>query len=173
MSEALGLTARTVALYQKYFFDTSVFRTAFAARRFVRNIPNDGSEEYKAYDLALTEGWVPLLARYRLTDALPVDPVDAANFALTEFLSRGREHRQLKLTSATAKESLGALKNAVSTAQAIHGMRPKDGGYNAAHELRIALVPVDTTYRAEASPVPVGDLIRSGPTPEPASSKTE
>lgn len=161
--DALGLAPRVLEVYRSLFFDPGAFKHAFAARSYVASIRDD-TEEYTAYALAITEGADALLARYRVGEPTPPDPLKTAQKVMAEFALRSREHRGRPLTSKIAQEALKAGKAAVDAAAAVRGMQPKNGGDTAALRFELALTTQNHTVPASESPVPLVELVRSGPT---------
>jgi len=166
--EALGVTQGVVAHYRSFFFDVTVFKHAFAARHYVRSLPEESNEEFKSYDLAIHEGADSLLARYRLGELPPVDPVKLTERALAELNLRTREHRGRPLTSRTAQESLKCVRATIEGSSALRGMQPKGGGLSAAQELITVLQAAEHTVRMEQLDIAPEDLVRNGPVPPPA-----
>ena len=164
--EALGLSARALDAYRTLFFDPSVFRHAFAARRYIASV-RDSSEEYKAYDLAIHEGADVLLSRYRVGEPAPPDPMKTAQRVMAEFALRSREHRGRTLTSRVAQEALKAGRAAIDAAATVRSMQPKNGGDSAALRFELALTTANHTVPAAEAPVPPSELVRTGP-PEKA-----
>jgi hypothetical protein len=160
--EALGFSARVLEIYRSLFFDPAAFKHAFAARRYVASI-HDGTSEYGAYELALQEGPEALLDRYRVGEAPPPDPLKTAQKVMASLALRAREHRGRPLTSRQAQEALKAGRAAVDAAATVRSMQPKNGGDTAALRFELALTTQNHTVPAAESPVPVGELVRTGP----------
>lgn len=165
--EGLGMSDATLTAYKHLFFDVSVFRHVFAARTYVNALQDDGTPEFSAYHYALTEGPLALISRYRVGDGPPLDPLIVAADMMREFTLRAREHRGASLNSKIAQNSLRSARNAVDSAVALRGMQPKSGGQSAAQRLEFVLLNGGNTITAEDSPVPVQELLRSGPTDKP------
>lgn len=162
--QALDLPEEVLRVYAAACFDVSVFRHAFALRHYVRTLPLDDSEEAKSYELALAEGYDALLDRYRVSDWPDLDPKKATMRLAREFLLRSREHRGVPLTSPVAKESLRVAKVALEACAQIHAMTAdRDKGKRLSEELRLALQPCELTHAVDEGPVPVGELVRTGP----------
>lgn len=164
LTEALGLSTDTLAAYAVLCFDRRAFPHVFAARDYVRSIPFDNTEEYKSYELALMEGPEPLLDRYRLGDAPAPTPEKVMERALAEQYSRAREHRQRPLSNRIAQESLKLNRSMADTAaQLAEAKRLAKGAGDRTTALILALTQVDSTVPSAASPVPVQELVRTGP----------
>jgi len=165
--EALQVPAETVKHYRSFFFDVTVFRHVFAARRYVKSLPNDGSEEYKSYDLALNEGGDNLLNRYRLGDAPLPDMSVLQGRMIVELASRAREHRGVPLTNRKSVESLRCATKAMDGASARATATAKAGSSGASSEraLIMALVSMEHTVKADALGVNVNDIVQTGPVP--------
>mgnify|MGYP000853273605 CR=1 FL=1 len=161
--EALGLAPRVLEVYRALFFDPDVFKHAFAARRYVASV-RDTTEEYRAYELAIQEGPEVLLDRYRVAEPPPPDPVKTAQKVMASLAVRAREHRGRPLTSRHAQEALKVARAALDAAATVRSMQPKNGGDTAALRFELALTTQNHTVTAAESPVPVGELVRSGPT---------
>lgn len=166
--EALGINPGVLAHYRAFFFDVTVFKHAFAARHYVRTLPEEANEEFKSYDLALNEGADSLLARYRLGDLPAIDPVKATERALAELSLRTREHRGRPLTSRTAQESLKCVRATAEIGSALRNMQPKGGGLTAAQELITVLQAAEHTVRMEQLNIAPDELVRTGPLPPTA-----
>lgn len=164
--EALGFGARVLEVYRTLFFDPGAFRHAFAARRYVASV-KDSTEEYRAYELAIHEGPEALLDRYRVGEAPPQDPIKTAQKVMAALALRAREHRGRPLTSRLAQEALKAGRAALDAAATVRGMQPKNGGDTAALRFELALTTQNHTVPAAAAPVPVVELVRSGPAEKP------
>jgi hypothetical protein len=167
ISAALGLSDTTLAAYKHLFMDVSVFKHVFAVRHFIQHIPPDSTQEFKSYDLAVTEGAEALLSRYRLGEAPELDPVALTSGMMREFASRAREHRNQPLNSKVAQNALRSAKNAVESAVALKGMQPKNGGQTAASLLDIALRNEPGVLTADQAPVPLGEIVMTGPSGKP------
>jgi hypothetical protein len=167
IAEGLAISQDVVAQYRTFFFDVTVFKHVFAARQYVKALPEEPCDEFKAYELALHEGADALLARYRLGDLPPVDPVKATERSLAELHLRSREHRGLPLTSKTAQESLKCARAVVEASSALRNMQPKGGGLSAAQELITVLQAAEHTVRMEQLDIAPEDLVRTGPVPAP------
>lgn len=163
VKEGLRLRDEVLTAYQHLFFDTKVFQNVFSARRYVASLVDDGSDEFRAYELALTQGGVVLLDRYRIGEGPPLDPLQLTQNVLRELSSRSREHRGKPLSTITARESLKAARGALDAATNLRAMQPKNGGESATMRLELALSTRNHTVTAEESPVPVGELVRTGP----------
>lgn len=169
IAEGLDMTPASVTAYRELFFDPRVFRNAFQVRTFIANLENDESEEFKAYNHALVEGAEALIDRYRVGEAPPPDPQVVVSRAVREFISRSREHRGRSLSSKVAQESLRCARDAVGASAQLHSIAPgKTRAQEANDQLKIALEVRDTTIAAADSPVPINELIRSGPLPPTA-----
>lgn len=160
----LDIPEEVLRVYRAACFDVTVFRHVFALRHYVRNLVNDGTDEAKSYDLALSEGYDALLDRYRVTDGPDVDPKRATMRLAREFLLRSREHRGLPITNAVARESLKAAKVALDACAQLHTMMTEKGkGGGSREDLRIALQECELTHAVDAGPVPLAELVRTGP----------
>lgn len=160
----LELPPEVYRIYTRGCFDRAVFRNGFALRQYVRDLRDDGTEEFKSYDLALTEGYEALLDRYRVTEWPDLDPKRAVMRLAREFLLRSREHRNLRLTNPVARESLKAARAAMDACAQLHamtGQKSKDA--SAVEELRIALQPRELTQPADSPEIVVAELVRTGP----------
>lgn len=162
MCEALGLTAKVVEAYRALFFDTNVFKHAFAVRRYIGSI-QDTVSETSAYQLALQEGADAVLDRYRVSEPPPADPIKTAQKVMTALAARAREHRGRPLTSKYAQEAIKAGRVALDAANVVRGMQPKNGGDSAALRFELALTTKNHTIPATESPVPLAELVRTGP----------
>lgn len=160
--DGLNLDRRVLDAYQALFFDVKVFRHAFAARRYVASLA-DGTEEYKAYELAIDEGPEALLDRYRLTEAPAADPIRTTQKLLGTFALRAREQKGRALTTRHAQEALKAGRAALEAASALRAMLPKNGGDTASLRFELALLAEDPTVPAAQAPVPLAELVRDGP----------
>lgn len=168
LAEGLGIAPGVVAHYRSFFFDVTVFPHVFAARKYVRTLPEEGCDEFRSYELALHEGPDALLARYRLGELPPVDPLRATERALAELSLRGREHRGMPLTSRTAQESIKCLRATIDGSAALRAMQPKGGGLSAAQELITVLQAAEHTVRMEQLNIAPEELVRTGPVPPTA-----
>jgi hypothetical protein len=86
---------------------------------------------------------------------------------MREFASRAREHRNQPLNSKVAQNALRSAKNAVESAVALKGMQPKNGGQTAASLLDIALRNEPGVLTADQAPVPLGEIVMTGPSGKP------
>lgn len=159
---ALLLRREVYDLYAALWFDTSTFRNGFARRYYAHHVPQDDSDEWRAYQLALIEGHEALLNIYRIGDPPPVDPKVMVSRMTYEIASRARAHRGRPLTSDTARTALGLARSAISGSATMAQLTPNNE-LSAKQMLRIELLSGQYTVKATDSPVPLNELVRTGP----------
>lgn len=163
--EDLELTELAYKAYRHLFFDSTVFRTVFTARAYIRNLPPENNEDFKSYEFAMIEGGEALLARYRLGDRTIINEESLATRALAELGSRITEHRGRTLTHPTARASLAAAQAVLAGSSAVRNLRPpRSQAIETAFEL--ALQAQTHSHTPETAPVSPEELIRSAPKPK-------
>lgn len=167
---AFGLAPGVLDAYTQACFHMGAFRHVFAIRHYITKLEDDGTEEFKSYTLAISEGYDSVLDRYRISDWPDLDPKKATMRLAREFVLRSREHRRLPLTSAVAKESLKVAKYALEACAQLQGMiaEPKKGGAGSLEELKMALLKEDHTIPPDSTVVVLTELVRTGPADSPA-----
>jgi len=168
--DALLLRREVYDLYAALWFDTSAFRNGFVRRHYANNVPRDETDEWRAYQLVLTEGYEALLGVYRIGPPPPIDPKDVTARMTYELASRALAHRGRPLTSMTARTALGLARSAIAGSTALAQITPSNE-LNAKQLLKIELLGGQYTVRANESPVPLTELVRTGPV-EPTAAPT-
>lgn len=158
VENALELAPGVYAVYQKLFFDRTVFRSVFEMRQYIGKL-NISEDDRSNYDLALLEGPRRLLNRYRLTSPPVPDSQEVLEEMMTEAVDRAFEHRGKSITSKTAQESFKWGRAAVQTAVALKQAVSTSRAANALEQLEFALKSTDQSKTPEDLGVTADEIL--------------
>jgi hypothetical protein len=159
VESALELRPGVYAVYRKLFFDRAVFSSVFAMRLYVQQL-EVSDEEREVYSLAMQEGALRLLDRYRVGPRPSVDPQVVLEDMLGEAHSRAFEHRGRPITSRVATESFKWGRAAASTAMAMKQSTSSNRIANALEQLEFALTSDDQTKAPEDLGLDPNDIVK-------------
>lgn len=156
---SLELRPGVYAVYRKLFFDRSVFSSVFEMRLYVQRLAVS-DEDREVYALAMQEGPLRLLDRYRVGPRPQVDPQIVLEDMLGEAHSRAFEHRGRPITSRVASESFKWGRAAATTALAMKQSATSNRMASALEQLEFALTSDDQTKAPEDLGLNPNDIVK-------------
>ena len=125
--ELFGIPTDILKIYNYYFFDTTVFKYKLQKHEYVRVYQNDNFKDAHLYKIwAISAGMEFFKWKFNPT-TYSVAPKAILNNLIGDTFFRAKEHLNEPLTSATAKEALKWIKQAVDS---IGGLRALEGSNN-------------------------------------------
>jgi hypothetical protein len=156
ISATLEIPVPVIQAYHHLFLDTEVFRNRLELTTFASSY--EGST-YAAelVRTAIVAGLDYLLWAFGQPSA-DIDNRVVVRRTMVDAFFRGMAHKGNPVTSPTAKEALRWWDTAVGNAQTLEKLDPR-AARSTFEELRLVLAKEDETISADASPVPLNDII--------------
>jgi hypothetical protein len=156
IAATLEIPAPVLEAYRHLFLDTDVFRNRLELTSFA------SSYEGSAYAAELVRTAVVTGLDYLLwafgKPSKDIDNRVVVRRTMVDAYFRGMAHRGNPVTSPTAREALRWWDTAVGNAQTLEKLDPQ-AARSTFDELRLVLDKKDETISADASPVPLQDII--------------